>query len=111
MNDSSHASKPKEAVGEVTFMPDSIKVPLLKADLKGSLLDFAWRNKIRIPTSCGGGGSCGACRVVLPNAADNSEPRNDIEQSMADDRGFAANERLSCQISPTPGMVVEVDQE
>ena len=107
MKDSSHASKAKESVGEVTFVPDHLKVPVLRADLPGSLLDFAWRNKVKIPTSCGGGGSCGACRVIVSGDI-KSEPRNDIEQSMADDRGFKQNERLSCQISPCAGMVVEI---
>lgn len=106
MNDSSHVSKPQNSVGEVTFLPSGIKVPLSQADLKMTLLDFAWRNKVKIPTSCGGGGSCGACRIHLPNPEDNIEPRNEIEQSMAEDRGFDENERLSCQISPRPGMVV-----
>lgn len=98
----------KTIVGEVTFMPDGIKVPLAKSDLKGSLLDFAWRNKVKIPTSCGGGGSCGACRVLIDSKHSQVEPRNDIEQSMADDRGFTNSERLSCQISPTIGMIVEL---
>ena len=108
MKDSLKIINTQTPCGKVTFLPMNIEVPLFKSDLKGSLLHFAWRNKIKIPSSCGGGGSCGTCRVFVRSALEKIESRNEIEQSMANDRQFSSEERLSCQISPVDGLVVEV---
>jgi 2Fe-2S ferredoxin len=99
--------KPAEILGEVTFLPDQ-NVPVGAKELERNLLDLAVRNKVPIGHSCGGGGSCGTCRVIVVEGLDRLEVRGDVEQAMADDRGFAPQERLACQISPVVGLKVEV---
>lgn len=73
-----------------------------------SLLDVALKNKVDLDHSCGGSGSCGTCRVKITSGLEDLEPRNDVEQAMADDRGFAEDERLACQIQPIDGLEIEI---
>lgn len=75
-----------------------------------SVLDVALQNRIPIPTSCEGMGTCGTCRIlVLPGGAE-ANPRNDIEAEIAGARGFAENERLACQVQACHGMKVRILQ-
>lgn len=79
-------------------------------DKEPSVLDLALKNKIDVDHSCGGSGSCGTCRVRIIEGLERLDPRNDIEDAMAKDRGFADNERLACQIEPRDGLKIEVPE-
>lgn len=79
--------------------------PLKFGDEK-SVLDVALSNKIDIGHTCEGMGSCTTCRVIVIEG--DAGPRTDIEQERADERGFAENERLACQLSPSEGLKVEI---
>ncbi len=63
-----------------------------------TVLEIAVENSVDISHSCGGMGSCGTCCVRLAVLGGVNPVRNEIEQEMATDRGFEAEERLSCQI-------------
>ncbi|MDX9732024.1 MAG: 2Fe-2S iron-sulfur cluster-binding protein [Bdellovibrionales bacterium] len=63
-----------------------------------SVLDIAVENSVDIPTSCGAMGTCTTCRVFLQAVAGSCPNRNELEEERAEERGFAANERLSCQL-------------
>lgn len=63
-----------------------------------SLLETCLRNKIDIDHSCEGMASCGTCRVLITEGSQHLPDRNSLEQEMADDRQFAKNERLACQL-------------
>lgn len=97
-------------LGHVTFLPSGIKAPLDAKSVKRSLLELAIRHKVPIANVCGGGASCGTCRVFVQSGVE-IEPRQEPEQAMADDRGFKPLERLACQISPVPGLIVEIQDE
>jgi len=86
-------------------------VPLEKScDFKGesSVLEIALNNGIEIAHSCGGMGSCTTCRVVVVFSPTALPPRNELEQDIADMRGFTDQERLSCQLPPIEGLVLRV---
>lgn len=68
-----------------------------------SLLELCIKHKIDINHSCEGMGSCGTCRVLIDEGLDGLPPRNEIEQEMADDRGFEPRERLACQLETLSG--------
>ena len=85
--------------------PFSVDIPV---DNEKTVLELGLKKGLPIENSCGGSGSCGTCRVFIRAGAENLEPRNEVELSMAEDRGFLENERLSCQISPVEALVVEV---
>lgn len=64
-----------------------------------SLLDLALRNHWPINHSCGGNASCGTCLVTVLSKKGNLCQRNELEQEMAQDRGFSSSERLACQLT------------
>lgn len=60
--------------------------------------------KYDISHSCGGMGTCGTCHIFVdPNY---QAPKSPQELEIGEDRGFANNERLACQIYPTLGMKI-----
>lgn len=73
-----------------------------------TVLELALENKIDISTSCGGMGTCGACRIELLDSQATCDPRNEIEEEMAEMRQFKTNERLACQINACDGMRILV---
>lgn len=75
---------------------------------KGTLLELLLQNKIEIFHSCGGMGSCGTCRVYVESPMEELPKRNEIENEMAESRGFSDNERLSCQLKPYPNLCVRI---
>lgn len=67
------------------------------AILGDTLLEHLQSQHLDISSSCGGNGTCGTCRIFTIDANHGLEPPTEIELEMAQDRGFAHNERLSCQ--------------
>lgn len=63
-----------------------------------SILEMAVENSVEIHHSCGGMGSCGTCRIRLAVIRGSAPERSEIENEMAQDRRFEADERLSCQV-------------
>lgn len=76
-----------------------------------SVLELALKNEIPVPTSCGGNGTCGTCRLFVENFVEKLNPKEGNELEMSEDRNFQENERLSCQIVPLPGLIVRVPKE
>jgi ferredoxin, 2Fe-2S len=75
-----------------------------------SVLEVALKNGIEIPHSCGAMGSCTTCRVFVEKCPSPLPPRNELEHDIAEMRGFADQERLSCQLPPVDGLVVRVPE-
>lgn len=69
-----------------------------EVDPGGTVLEIAVENSVDISHSCGGMGSCGTCRIHLSVLSGPTLERNEIEQEMANARGFQTDERLSCQL-------------
>jgi ferredoxin, 2Fe-2S len=90
---------------KIHFLPMDKGFPAGDAE---SVLEVALRNGIDIGHSCGGMGSCTTCRVFVVGTSEPLPPRNEVESEMVEGRGFAANERLSCQLPPLAGLVVRV---
>lgn len=77
---------------------------------ENSVLEVALKNNIEISHSCGAMGSCTTCRIIVESSPMPLPPRNELEQDIADMRGFADNERLSCQLEPIAGLVVRLPE-
>lgn len=73
-----------------------------------NLLDLLNANKVSIGQSCGGFGSCTTCRVVVTSGLQACASRTEIEKERADERGFAENERLACQVELIGSVVIEI---
>lgn len=80
----------------------------IPVDKNCTVLELAIKKHLPIEHSCGGSGSCGTCHVFIKSGLEKLGPKNELEQSMDEDRGFAPNERLACQIHPVEGLVVEI---
>lgn len=89
----------------VTFLPLNRTVQIAGEE---TLLQLALTAQIPIFHECGGMGSCTTCRVLVLNGAAELPARNAVEQEMAEMKGFAENERLSCQLPPRAGLVVQI---
>ncbi len=74
----------------------------------GKLLTALADVKIFIPSACGGGGSCGQCRVKVFEGGGEILP---TETSLITKREAAEGERLSCQVVVKGDMKIEVPRE
>lgn len=77
---------------------------------ESSTLELLLKNDIKIDHSCGGMGSCGTCRVFVKSSLNDLPKRNEIEQERADDLCFEDDERLTCQLRPYSGLIIELQE-
>ncbi len=89
----------------IRFLPSQIEVP---ASPQETVLEVALRHKVPLNHSCGGMGSCTTCRVFIDQGLELVGPRSEVESERADERFFADNERLSCQIHAVGGLVLRI---
>ncbi len=75
---------------KVTFKPENINVAALPGN---TILELAREANIDLSAVCGGGGTCGKCRVEIVDAP---EP-NGIERAKIPAERLAAGVRLACQ--------------
>jgi len=72
--------------------------------LLGTLADF----EIFVPSACGGGGTCGQCRVRVNDGGGSLLP---TEASIITKKEAATGERLACQVAVTQDMTIEVPED
>jgi Na+-transporting NADH:ubiquinone oxidoreductase subunit F len=92
--------------GDVTIRINherEIRVPA-GGRLLGTLSDF----EIFVPSACGGGGTCGQCRVKVKEGGGTLLP---TESSLITKREAAQGERLACQVAITQDMDIEVPED
>jgi 2Fe-2S ferredoxin len=97
-----------KSVKRLTFLP--LK-KLCSFSGHPSILEVAIENDIPLNHSCGGMGSCTTCRIFVVDGSEKLEARNEIENEHAQMRGFADNERLSCQTSAVEGIVCQIPED
>lgn len=91
----------------IRFEPIGLELPIKG---ESSVLEVALNHGLEISHSCGGMGSCTTCRVIVVKNPQPLPPRNELEQDIAEMRNFPENERLSCQLAPSPGLVVRIPE-
>ncbi|UCH82447.1 MAG: NADH:ubiquinone reductase (Na(+)-transporting) subunit F [Nitrospiraceae bacterium] len=74
----------------------------------GKLLNTLADNKIYLASACGGGGTCGECRVVIREGAGDVLP---TEKSKLTRRQIHDQFRLSCQVPVKNSMKLEIPPE
>ena len=74
----------------------------------GKLLGALASQGIFVPSACGGGGSCGQCRVVVKSGGGDILP---TELSHISKREAREGCRLSCQVNVKTDMDIEVPEE
>lgn len=90
---------------EVTFLPSGLRVLLEPGE---SIFEGSKRIGLAIPSTCGGKGTCGRCRVLFPFPA---RPPGAIERQFIDRADLARGVRLSCRSRPTEPLAVTVLKE
>ncbi len=92
----------------VLFLPTNKSVAFRPGE---TVLELSDRVGMGIQTSCGGMGTCGACRIFVDGAIESLPERNHLEQELADYRDFQPNERLACQIEACEHLVIRVPKD
>jgi Na+-transporting NADH:ubiquinone oxidoreductase subunit F len=79
----------------------------LSVPVGGKLLGALAANDLFVSSACGGGGTCGLCRIKVLEGADALLP---IEASHITRREAAEGERLACQVSVATDMRIRVPE-
>ncbi len=79
----------------------------LSVPVGGKLLRALAANELFVPSACGGGGTCGQCRVTVLEGGGALLP---IEASHITKREAAEGERLACQVSVRADMRLRVPE-
>lgn len=77
---------------------------IVNASQGETILEAVLAADLELDHSCGGGASCGTCRVFVEQGLEKLAPRNELELEMADERLFLKNERLACQTLAVEGI-------
>jgi Na+-transporting NADH:ubiquinone oxidoreductase subunit F len=72
------------------------------------LLNALGDNEIYIPSACGGGGTCGQCRVIVKSGGGDILP---TETAHINKRDAREGYRLSCQVNVKQDMALEIDPQ
>lgn len=92
---------------EVQVIDSERVVTTYLGTLTCDLLEFLQKNKVSISTSCGGMGTCGACKVTVLNS-ENLSPKSELEIEIAEDRGWDKSCRLACQIEEFHKITIQI---
>jgi Na+-transporting NADH:ubiquinone oxidoreductase subunit F len=80
----------------------------LKTPAGGRLLGTLADAGIFVPSACGGGGTCGQCRVKVKSGGGALLP---TEESLISKRQAAEGERLGCQVVVTQDMAIQISED
>jgi len=96
------------ASGSVNVVINDNPDHTLKIPVGGKLLGALAEKDLFIPSACGGGGTCGECRVVIKDGGGDVLP---TEKSKLNRRQIRENYRLSCQVAVKQDMKLEIPPE
>ena len=102
------ARKQLVASGDVNILINGDESKTLKTPAGGSLLNTLADGKIFVSSACGGGGTCGQCKVNIKEGGGEILP---TEVSHMTKSEIKEGCRLSCQIKVKNDMKIEVDPE
>ena len=78
----------------------------LEVETGSSLLATLSNNGVHLPSACGGKGSCGQCKVRVPEGGGNILPTETVHFSRKEQQ---AHWRLGCQVKVKEDMKIDVD--
>jgi len=96
------------ASGDIIISINGDADKAIKTAAGGKLLNVLADNAIFISSACGGGGSCGQCRVQIKSGGGDILPTELDHISKGDARQGC---RLSCQVNVKTDMEIELDEE
>ena len=80
----------------------------LKTPVGSKLMEGLANGSIFVPSACGGGGTCGQCRVKVLEGGGALLP---TEASLISKKEAAAGERLACQVAVSEDLVITVPED
>lgn len=80
----------------------------IRAPVGGRLIDALSDAGVFVPSACGGGGTCGQCRVKVLRGGG---PLLPTEASLISKRAAADGERLACQVAVFRDLVINVPED
>jgi Na+-transporting NADH:ubiquinone oxidoreductase subunit F len=96
------------ASGDITISINGDADKAITTGAGNKLLSVLANNGIFVSSACGGGGSCGQCRVVIKSGGGDILPTELDHISKGEARGGC---RLSCQVNVKSDMEIELDEE
>jgi Na+-transporting NADH:ubiquinone oxidoreductase subunit F len=96
------------AIGNVSISINNNPEKSLQVSVGGKLLNILADQHIFIPSACGGGGTCGECRVIVKKGGGDVLP---TEKSKLNRRQIREKYRLSCQLTVKDDLELEVPPE
>jgi Na+-transporting NADH:ubiquinone oxidoreductase subunit F len=96
------------ASGDITISINGDADKAITTGAGNKLLSVLANNGIFVSSACGGGGSCGQCRVVIKSGGGDILPTELDHISKGEAR---AGCRLSCQVNVKSDMEIELDEE
>ncbi|MFQ5649104.1 MAG: NADH:ubiquinone reductase (Na(+)-transporting) subunit F [bacterium] len=96
------------ATGNVNIIVNNNPEHTLEIPVGGKLLNALAEREIFIPSACGGGGTCGECRLVITEGGGDVLP---TETSKLNRRQIRDRYRLSCQVAVKGDMKLEIPPE
>ncbi len=94
------------ATGNVSIVVNSEKT--IKTPVGSKLLSALSDAQLFVSSACGGGGTCGQCKVQVLSGGGSLLP---TESSHINKRQAADHQRLACQVTVKQDMVIEVPEE
>jgi Na+-transporting NADH:ubiquinone oxidoreductase subunit F len=94
------------ATGNITINVNGERKLSVRAG--GKLLNLLGAQELFLPSACGGGGTCGQCKVKVLDGGGEILP---TEKSHISKREAADGQRLACQVSVTQDMNIEVPED
>ncbi len=96
------------ATGNVKIFINGDADKSLNVPIGGKLLNVLAGQKIFIPSACGGGGTCGECRIIVKDGGGDVLP---TETSKLNRKQIREHYRLSCQVAVKRDLEIEVPAE
>ena len=96
------------STGEVRININNDPEKSITAQAGGKLLGVLADQGIFVPSACGGGGTCGQCRVIVKSGGGDILP---TEEGHITKREAKEGCRLSCQVAVKHDMDIELDEE
>ncbi len=103
-----YAEKKLSRQGTVSIVVNGDQSKAMTVEPSGTLLSVLASNGLFIPSACGGGGTCGMCKVKVHSGAGEVLPTEIGHLSRSERK---ENVRLSCQVKVRDDLQIEVPDE
>lgn len=93
---------------KIHFQPGDVSI---EVPAGSNIRDAGIQAGVTIPSTCGGVGSCGLCKVKIVGGADQIGPMTQLETGKLGNVFFITKERLSCQTTVNGDVSCEIPDD